>query len=110
LLETFVVMELYKQLSWSKTRAQLYHFRTHTGQEVDTVLEGPAGDIAGIEVKSKVSITAKDFKGLEALKELTGKKFKRGVLFYMGENVLPFGENIWAVPISGLWELSSVPL
>jgi uncharacterized protein len=105
LLENFVVMELFKQLSWSKTRAQLYHFRTHTGQEADVVLEGPAGDIAGIEVKNKVSITAKDFKGLEALKELTGKKFKRGVLLYMGEHLLPFGENIWAVPLSGLWEL-----
>jgi uncharacterized protein len=105
LLENFVVMELFKQLSWNKTRAQLYHFRTHTGQEVDIVLEGPAGDIAGIEVKNKVSISAKDFKGLETLKELTGKKFKRGVLFYMGENVLPFGEKIWAVPLSGLWEL-----
>jgi uncharacterized protein len=105
LLENFVVMELYKQLTWSKTRARLYHFRTHTGQEVDTVLEGPAGDIVGIEVKNKVGIGAKDFKGLEALKELTGKKFKRGVLFYGGENLLPFGEKIWAVPLSGLWEL-----
>jgi uncharacterized protein len=105
LLENFVVMELFKQLSWNKTRARLYHFRTHTGQEVDIVLEGPAGYIAGIEVKNKVSISAKDFKGLETLKELTGKKFKRGVLFYMGENVLPFGEKIWAVPLSGLWEL-----
>jgi uncharacterized protein len=105
LLENFVVMELFKQLTWSKTRAHLYHFRTHTGQEVDIVLEGPAGDVVGLEVKNKVSISAKDFKGLEALKELTGKKFKRGVLFYMGENLLPFGENIWAVPLSGLWEL-----
>jgi predicted AAA+ superfamily ATPase len=105
LLENFVMMELYKQLSWSQTRARLYHFRSHTGQEVDTVLEGPAGDIAGIEIKNKASVGVKDFKGLEALKELTGKKFKRGVLLYMGDTLLPFGDNLWAVPLSSLWEL-----
>jgi uncharacterized protein len=104
LLENFVVMELYKQLSWSQTQAQLYHYRTHTGQEVDIVLEGPTGDIAGIEVKNKATITAKDFKGLEALKEIAGKKFKRGVLFYSGDTMLPFGKDIWAVPWNGLWE------
>jgi hypothetical protein len=45
LLDEPGVLELYKQLTCSETQAQLYHFRLHAGQEVDIVLEGPAGDI-----------------------------------------------------------------
>jgi hypothetical protein len=69
-----------------------------------THLEGPAGNIAGIEVKNKATITAKDVKGLEALKDVEGKKFKRGVLLYSGDTMLPFEKDIWAVPVNGLWE------
>ncbi len=41
-LENFVVMETRKQISWSRTQPQMFHFRTHTGQEVDVVLEEAA--------------------------------------------------------------------
>jgi uncharacterized protein len=103
LLEQFVVLEILKQLTWSKTQAQLYHFRIHTGHEVDMVLEGPAGDLVGIEIKSRATLEANDSKGLEALRELAGKKFVRGVVLYTGDTVLPFGNNLWAMPISSLW-------
>ena len=32
-----------------------------------------------------------------------GDDFLRGVVLYLGENVLPAGQNLWAVPISELW-------
>jgi uncharacterized protein len=32
IVENFVMMELVKQLTWSETRANLYHFRTASGQ------------------------------------------------------------------------------
>jgi hypothetical protein len=38
-LECFVAGELTKQISWSKTRPGLFHYRTHTHQEVDFVME-----------------------------------------------------------------------
>jgi hypothetical protein len=103
LLEQFIVLELYKQLTWSQTQAQLYHFRLHAGQEVDIVLEGPAGEIIGIEIKSRATLDSKDIKGLEALKELTEKKFYRGIILYTGDKVLPFGSRVWAMPVSALW-------
>lgn len=61
LLESFVVGELRKQLSWSAPRISLYHFRTATRTEADLVLEKPDGSIAAIEVKAKASIAASDF-------------------------------------------------
>ncbi len=104
LLETFVVMELRKQASWAEARVALYHFRTAAGREVDVVLEGPGGRIAGVEVKASATVGAADFAGLEALAEAAGKKFARGVLLYDGDAVVPFGGRMTAAPLSVLWE------
>jgi predicted AAA+ superfamily ATPase len=55
LLESFAVMELRKQLGWSETRAGMFHFRDSKGAEVDVILESPAGEIVGIEVKATMT-------------------------------------------------------
>jgi predicted AAA+ superfamily ATPase len=103
LLESFVVLELYKQLGWSKVRARIYHFRSYDGYEVDAVLERSDGRIVGVEVKASVSVERKDFRGLAALQEEAPARFERGVVLHLGENFVPFGENLWALPLSALW-------
>lgn len=103
ILENFVVTELRKQLSWSKVLARMYHYRTRTGSEVDVVLEGPGARIVGIEIKGSATISASDFKGLKALAEAVGDRFHRGVLLYTGQEPLPFGERMHALPVSTLW-------
>jgi predicted AAA+ superfamily ATPase len=105
--ENFIVMELIKQLTWSQKRAKLFHFRTANGQEVDFVLEAADGRIVGIECKAATTIKADTFKGLKALKELVGNKFHRGIVLYTGSNVLGFAEDMQAVPVSALWEITS---
>lgn len=102
-VETFVAMELLKQAGHSKTQPALYHFRTAKGEEVDVVLEGPSGALVGVEVKATVSIDASDFRGLRTLAEIAGRRFLRGVLFYLGDQAVPFGANLYALPISSLW-------
>lgn len=102
-LENFVVMELLKQLTWSTTKAELYHFRTSTGVEVDIVLEDELKNIVGIEVKSSSTVSYDDFKGLAYLQELTKNKFIKGIVLYTGESIIPFGKNLLAVPINSLW-------
>src|SRR5579862_6202168 len=104
LLENFVVMELRKQAGWSKTRPRVLHFRTHTGEEVDVVLETAAGEVVGVEVKAAASVSAADFKGLRALAELAGPRFHRGIVLYTGTEVVPFAKNLHAVPIQALWQ------
>lgn len=54
MLETFVAIELTKQLTCSETAANLYHFH-------------------------------------------------QGFVVYQGRDVLPFGENMWAIPFTKLW-------
>ncbi len=103
LLENFVVMELRKQASWSKTQPELFHFRTQTGREVDIVLEDRSGRIVGIEVKASATLGTDDLKGLKVLAELAGKRFHRGVVLYAGQDAIPFGSRVHAMPVSSLW-------
>ena len=103
-LETFVAMELRRQLGWSEQPASLHHFRTKDGVEVDSVLETPDGRVAGVEVKAGATVTARDFKGLRIVRDLLGPQFAAGVVLYCGTQTLPFGERLWAVPMAALWE------
>ena len=104
LLETFAVQEVRKLLGWSRQGAAPYHFRTAAGQEVDLLLEAPGQRIAGIEIKASASVGQGDFAGLRALAEAAGGNFVRGAILYLGEQRLPFADNLWALPISTLWE------
>jgi predicted AAA+ superfamily ATPase len=103
LLETFVVAEITKQVSWSRTRPSVYHYRTSRGAEVDIVLESPAEGLVGIEVKSAMSVNQRDFRGLRSLRESVGPTFKNGVVLYGGSDVIPFDSDLVAVPLSALW-------
>jgi uncharacterized protein len=109
-LETFVAMELRRQLTWSDQPASIYHFRTKDGVEVDTVLETPDGRVAAIEAKAAATVTARDFRGLRMLRDAGSTAFVAGVLLYCGTQTLPFGDRLWAVPISCLWEVQAVPV
>lgn len=106
-LENFVIQELIKQLSWSETRAGIYHFRTHSGREVDFVLESSDGRIVGIEVKAASSVQQEDFAGLRYLKELAGNRFHCGIVLYTGEHTLLFERDLMLMPISAIWQVAS---
>jgi len=103
-LKNFAVLEIIKQLTWSDSILKTFHFSIHKGAEVDLVLEDRSKQLYGIEIKSSASLNQDDFKGLKRFSEFAGKKFKRGIVLYTGDQVVGgFGENIQAVPIAALW-------
>ena len=106
LLEGFVVAELLRQLSWSRHRARLYHYRTRDGIEVDAVLEDRRGRVVGVEVKAASTVRSDDFRGLRHLAERLGDSFVLGVVLYTGHRSLAFGDRMTALPISSLWQAS----
>lgn len=57
----------------------------------------------GVEIKLAASLTNADFNGLRRLAELSRGKFKRGIVLYTGDKMIPFGENLFAVPVSKVW-------
>ncbi len=103
LLESFVVGELRKQLSWTDPQTTLYHFRTATGSEVDVLLEKPDGSVAAIEVKASATSGASDFAAMKALRDRLGKHFRAGVVLYLGDQIVPFSDRLWLVPVPVLW-------
>ncbi len=103
LLENFVYAELLKQVGWSRFRPALFHFRTGTGQEVDLVLERRDGRLVGIEVKAGQTLSGSSFKGLRALADAQPERFHQGIVLYTGRDVVGFGPNLHAAPVSSLW-------
>lgn len=101
-LESWTCGELIKTLSLTPDPWQIYHYRDKDQVEVDFVLESPDRQLIGIEVKAAATVTHDDFRGLKKLQSLTGKRFTTGIVLHDGDHALPFGESMWAVPLSML--------
>lgn len=56
-----------------------------------------------IEVKASATVVASDFAALQALRDQLGKRFRAGAVLYLGEQVLPFSDKLWLVPVLTLW-------
>jgi predicted AAA+ superfamily ATPase len=96
-------MELARQLTWCDERAELYHYRTRDGMEVDLVLENRRGQVVAIEVKASATVRGEDFSGLRHLAGRLGDDLLAGVVLYTGRDTLPFGPRMRAMPVSALW-------
>jgi hypothetical protein len=103
LLESFVILEVRKQSTWSRTRPEMFHYRTQTGQEVDLLLEDDRGRVAAIEVKAAATVQERDVRTLLDLAETLGKRFVRGVVLYTGDRAVPFSDKVVALPMTSLW-------
>lgn len=102
-LESFIYSELLKQATWAEQNYSLHTYRDKDQVEVDFVLETPAGQIVGVELKAAASVNAGDLAGLKKLATLAGDKFVAGAVLYDGGDTLPIGDRLWAVPISTFW-------
>lgn len=58
--------------------------------------------IIGVEVKAAATVLPQDFKGLKRLQAQAGSDFISGIVLYDGTHALPFGDRLWAVPLSTL--------
>ena len=102
IFETFVATELERQASWSSEPLSFWHYREDK-REVDVIVERPSGEIVGIEVKASATVRASDFRGLVHMRKRLGRRLVTGVVLYAGEQTLPFGEGLWALPLNALW-------
>jgi len=103
LLESFVFAEISRQSGWMDDPCILTHYRDKDQDEVDVVVEDFRGRIVGVEVKASATVTAKDFRGLRKLKTAAGEDFRMGIVLYDGERAVPFGDRLFAAPVSSLW-------
>ena len=92
IFETFVFSELLKHISYSQTLPKIYHYRTNDKKEIDFIIE--KGDkIFAIEVKSSQTIKIDAFKHIIDFQNKSEDKKIVGLVFYLGENIIPFGDE-----------------
>ena len=103
LFEAFVATELRRQREWSDLRPTISHYRVHSAEEVDLVLETGDGRVVGVEVKAAASVNANDTRHLVTLRDKLGSRFMRGILLHTGRTAVSFGDRITAAPLDLLW-------
>lgn len=103
-VKNFVFTELKKLLSNYKN-IRLYHFRTSDNKEIDFILEKNNGEVVAIEVKSSKVFKNEDFKHLKFLRDELGDKFIKGIVLYDGNDIVPFENKLYALPINSLWNI-----
>lgn len=103
LLEAFVFSEVLKQSDSMDATCTLFHYRDKDQDEVDIVIEHPTAGLVGIEIKAAATVNAGDFRGLRKLANVARDNLKLGVVLYDGESTVPFGNRIFAAPVSCVW-------
>jgi predicted AAA+ superfamily ATPase len=103
LLETFVVGEILKQVSWSDAPVATGYFRTESGDEVDLVLERDDGQVIAFEIKAGTRVSSEDLRGLRLLKDRLGPRLQKAVILYTGEYAYRHDDWIQILPLSQLW-------
>lgn len=105
LLETFVFVELEKSLPYPNSTWRLYHWRDQRGREIDIVAEAPGRRFGLIEVKAASTVDAEDFKHIDwFMHDGPGRSYTTvGVVLYLGDTIVSFGEDQLALPLSVLW-------
>jgi len=103
LLETFVFSEVLRQAAWMDGVCELYHYRDKDQDEVDVIAEAGDGALVGIEVKTAATVRSADVRGLRKLAAAVGDDLRLGLILYDGDRIVPFGERLFAAPVSCLW-------
>jgi predicted AAA+ superfamily ATPase len=102
LLESFVVAELAKQVTWADRPVTIAQYRDRDQREVDVVLER-GRQIAGVEVKATSTPRPRDARHLAYLRDRLGERFSLGVVLHTGHQRVVLGDRLLAAPISALW-------
>ena len=105
LLESFVYTELLKSLPFQQDNWCLYHWRGEHGKEVDVIAEADRM-LFCFEMKAAATVESGDFKHLRYFKSADGPGRAWnvvGAVIYLGNEVLSFGDGLFALPLSMFW-------
>ena len=107
LFESWVVGDALRQLQRENTVPAAWHYRRHSGAEVDLVLERD-GRLYPIEVKATANPTGRDAAGVSAFQEEFGDRTSLGLVIHAGDRILRLGDRCLGIPFD-LMRGSKVP-
>ena len=102
LVESWAYCQLAPQLDLDPDLA-IFQYRDSRKREIDFMIESGDGKTLGIEVKAGSAVGKGDFAHLAWFRDnlAQGRDFI-GVVLYTGEHTLPFGKDLYAVPIGAI--------
>jgi predicted AAA+ superfamily ATPase len=100
MLETSVFSEVMKATAFCDESYTFHHYRDRDQDEIDIMVEGERGAMVGIEVKASATAHASDFEGIRTLLDIYADDLKLGAVLYDGTKVVPFGDRLFAAPMS----------
>lgn len=103
LLESFVVQEVLRQVTWLDDVVTAGHWRTRDSDEVDLVLERSDGAMVAIEVKAGDHVDGKQIDPMRKLRDRLGAAFIAGVAFHLGRIGYEMDDRIHSLPVERLW-------
>jgi AAA domain len=65
--------------------------------------DAPDGRVIAIEVKAGATVRGEDLAGLRHLAQRLGPRLLAGYVLYTGQQTLPFGDRLRALPLDVLW-------
>lgn len=104
LLESFVVGELQRALPMQDADYRLYHWRNADQREIDILIDG-GSRLVNVEIKASASVSGADFRHLKwfATDGPGRSRTCTGIVLYLGQEKLTFGNRTFALPVSSLW-------
>ena len=96
-LENLVLGDLKAWRDASEPRAEILFWRTHSGEEVDFLIE-VGGRLLPIEVKAAARVTPRDARHIHTFRSQYGDPVLGGLVLYGGAEVFWLAEGILAAP------------
>lgn len=97
IFETLASNELCRKLSLLESTPAIWHWRSHSGAEVDLILEQD-GKFLPIDIKSTARPSKKDTRGISAFRETyPNLDITEGTVIYPGDGCFRLSELDWAV-------------
>lgn len=104
LLESFVFNELVRCMPFQARDFRIYHWRNRDRREIDVIVDAETHLIC-IEVKAAAVVSVKDFRHINWFASDGPGRTRRvtGLVFYLGDQSLSFGDGFFALPVSTFW-------
>lgn len=99
IFETHIVLEIKRMFSVLSAPVNLYHWRAHSGAEVDLVIERD-GLLWPVEIKSKANINSSDIRGLNAFRAAYPKQCASAIVVASVKEPFLFSKDVIVLPYS----------
>ena len=97
LFETLVATDVWKQLQVQPLVPALYHYRQHSGAEIDLIIEKD-GLLYPIEIKASSRARPSDARSIGIFRDRIGDAARPGLIVYAGSEILQVNDDCIAIP------------